>query len=252
MLLRISLIVAILAGIGTIVVTHLKTREHVQGIIGEREQNAKDRDIATARYKKAENNLASTSNLLNQTKATLAKTEEELNGTKQQLSMVQENLRKTSADLVKVNEAKTAAQAVLAKWDQLGIPPEAVREMMAKVIKQQEAIAALNDEKAILDRRVKELDNKIKLIVGEDYEVPLPAGTRGSVVAVDPKWNFVVLDIGSQKNILEGGILMVHRNSQLVGKVRINEVLRERSIASPLPGWNLAEIEEGDQVLYKE
>jgi hypothetical protein len=37
-----------------------------------------------------------------------------------------------------------------------------------------------------------------------------------------------------------------------VGKVRINEVLPERSIASPLPGWNLAEIEEGDQVLYKE
>ena len=33
MLLRISLIIAILAGIGTIVVTQLKTREHVQAII---------------------------------------------------------------------------------------------------------------------------------------------------------------------------------------------------------------------------
>lgn len=254
MLLRISLIVAILAGIGTIVVTHLKTREHVQGIIGEREQNAKDRDIATARYKKAESNLATTSNKLNQTQAELTKTQEDLSGTKQQLSMVQENLRKTSTDLVKATEDKRAAQAELAKWDQLGpgIKPEGVRAMIANLKKLEEAIAALGDEKVILVRRVKELDNEIKRLVGEDYEVPLPAGTRGNVVAVDPKWNFIVLDIGKTNDILEGGVLMVHRNSQLIGKVRIDEVLPGRSIASPLPGWNLAEIEEGDQVIYKE
>jgi hypothetical protein len=96
------------------------------------------------------------------------------------------------------------------------------------------------------------LQNEIKRLVGEDYEVELPAGTRGSVVAVDPKWNFVVLDIGANKRILKGGVLMVHRNSQLVSKVRINEVLPDRSVASAIPGWNLGEIEEGDQVIYKE
>src|SRR5688572_1893763 len=131
MLLRISLVLAILAGIGTIVVTHLKTREHVQGIINEREKNAKDRDVATTRYKKAESNLASTSNLLNQTKATLATTEEELNGTKQQLATVQENLKKTTAELVKATEDKKAAQAELAKWSQLGHPPEQIRGIIA-------------------------------------------------------------------------------------------------------------------------
>ena len=250
MLLRISLIFAILAGIGTIVVTHLKTREHVQGIISEREQNAKDRDIATARYKKAENNLASTSNLLNQTKATLARTEEELNGTKQQLATVQDNLKKTTAELTKTTEEKRAAQAELAKWDQLKIPPEGVRQMMAKVQMQEEAIGALEDEKKILTRRVAELDNRVKQLVGVDYEVPLPAGTKGNVIAVDPKWNFVVLDLGVDKGMLEGGVLMVHRNSQLVGKVRINEVMANRSIASMVPGWSLGDIEEGDQVLY--
>src|SRR5882724_2820126 len=108
MLLRISLILAILAGIGTIAVTHLKTREHLKGIIAEREKNAKDRDTATSRYKKAENNLASTSNLLNQTKSTLAKTEEELTGTRQQLAAVQENLNKVKGDLAKAVEDKKA------------------------------------------------------------------------------------------------------------------------------------------------
>jgi hypothetical protein len=252
MLLRISLIIAILAGIGTIVVTHVKTREHVQGIISQREQNAKDRDIATTRYKKAENNLASTSNLLNQTKATLAKTEEELNGTKQQLSTVQDNLKKTSGELTKANEDRRNLQAEMSKWEQLNVKPEGVRAMIADLKTKENAIAALEDEKTILSRQVDVLQNKVKLLVGDNYEVQLPAGTRGSVVAVDPKWNFVILDIGANKRILEGGVLMVHRNSQLVGKVRINEVLPDRSIASAIPGWNLGDIEEGDQVLYKE
>ena len=78
----------------------------------------------------------------------------------------------------------------------------------------------------------------------------LPAGTKGNVLAVDPKWNFVVLDLGSDKQMLEGGVLMVHRNSQLVGKVRISEVMANRCVATVVPGWKLGDIEEGDQVLY--
>jgi hypothetical protein len=250
MLLRISLILAILAGIGTIVVTHLKTREHVQGIITVRDENIKGRADEKRRADTAERTLASTRQTLMTTSNTLVKTEEELNGTKQQLATVTENLRKTAAELVKANEARNAAQAELAKWDQLGVKPEQVRAIMADVKTKADAIAALEDEKKILNRRVSELDNRIKILVGDNYEVPLPAGTKGNVVAVDPKWNFVVLDIGADKNILEGGVLMVHRNSQLVGKVRINEVMQNRSIASMLPGWKLGDVEEGDQVLY--
>jgi hypothetical protein len=250
MLLRISLILAILAGIGTIAVTHVKTREHLKVIIEAREKNAKDRDTATARYKKAENNLASTSNLLNQTKSTLAKTEEELTGTKQQLATVQENLNKVKADLATAIEDKKTAQAEVAKWESIGPKPEQIREMIVDLKKKEDAIVAMGIEKQILSRQVAELDNRIKLLIGDDYVVPLPAGTKGNVVAVDPKWNFVVLDLGAEKGMLQGGVLMVHRNSQLVGKIRINEVQPNRSIASLLPGWRLGDIEEGDQVLY--
>jgi len=252
MLLRISLILAILLGIGTIVLTHLKTREHIQGIITVRNQNAKDRDIATTRYKKAETTLAATSNLLNQTKETLAKTEEDLNGTKQQLAAAQDNFNKTKAELAKTVEARKELEASLSKWAQLNVTPEQVRDLIAKLKTSQDTIAALEAEKAILARQVAVLDNRIKQLVGTDYEVPLPAGTHGSVVAVDPKWDFVVLDIGANKALLEGGVLMVHRNSKLVGKVRLNQILPDRSIASMVPGWKLGDVEEGDQVIYKE
>ena len=251
MLLRISLILAILLGIGTIVVTQKMARDHLTAIRDDRDKNAKDRDTATARYKKAETALATTSNKLNQTQATLTKTEEELNSTKQQLVAVQEGLKKTKDDLAKATNERRDALAQLEKWSQIGVTPEQVRDLLVTVQKGKEAIAAMEVEKQILSRRIIELTNKLMQIIGpEDYVVELPAGTKGNVVAVDPKWNFVVLDIGKDKNMLEGGVLMVHRNSQLVGKVRIREVLEHRSVASPVPGWGLGEVEEGDQVFY--
>ena len=250
MLLRISLILAILVGAGTIFVTQKMARDHFTEMRNARNDFEDKMKKQTTRANTAEKTLATTSNTLNQTKQTLAKTEEELNGTKQQLASVQDTLNKTKAELAKTIEDRKNLQAEMAKWEQLGVKPEQVRDMIATLQKNKDAIAALEDEKKILDRRVKELDNRLQLIVGKDYDPPLPAGTRGNVVAVDPKWNFVVLDLGADKGMLEGGVLMVHRNTQLVGKVRIREVLANRSVASPLPGWNLGEIEEGDQVIY--
>ncbi len=251
MLLRISLIFAILVGIGTIVFTHLKTREHIQGIITEREAHKKEEAKQLARANKSEKELASTKQVLTQTKDTLAKTEEELNGTKQQLTAAQENLKKVNGELSKAKEDRKTAQEELAKWESLGLKPEQIKDMVAKLKTDQDAIAALDDEKKILDRRVRELKNKLSLLLGEEkYVVELPPGTKGNVLAVDPKWNFVVLDLGADKQMLEGGVLMVHRNSQLVGKVRISEVMPHRCVATVLPGWKLGDIEEGDQVLY--
>jgi cell shape-determining protein MreC len=102
-----------------------------------------------------------------------------------------------------------------------------------------------------LNRSIAELDNRLKLILGEeDYVVKLPPDSKGTVITVDPKWNFVVIDLGSDKGMLEGGVLMVHRNSKLVGKVRIQQVMANRSVANLMAGWKLGDIEEGDQVLY--
>ena len=250
MLLRISLIIAILAGIGTIVVTQIKTREHIQGIIEQRETNAKDRDTATTRYKTAEKNLASTSNTLNQTKATLAKTQEELNGTKQQLAAAQSSIQKLDTDLKSAVAARNTAQQELERWRQVGPTPEQMRDIIASFKKAQDAVAALEDEKKILARRTRELQNKLDDIIGVTSDPELPQGTKGNIVAVDPKWNFVVLDIGKDKGLLERGVLLVHRDSKYIGKVRISEVLDKRAIANVMAGTALTEIQEGDQVLY--
>lgn len=250
MLLRISLVLAILAGIGTIVVTQKMARDQINTVIASRDDHINKENQERTGRKKAETTLATTSNLLNQTKATLAKTEEELNNTKQQLAAAQSNLQKTEGDLrAEVNKRKDA-EAQLEKFRQLGLTPEQIVQLQNNYKKSNDAVAALEDEKKILARRVLELKNQVdSFLGGEEYVAPIPSGTKGKIVAVDPKWNFVVLNIGKDKGLLERGILLVHRQSKFVGKIRIAEVMDSRSIANVMPGTGLDEIQEGDQVL---
>ena len=96
-------------------------------------------------------------------------------------------------------------------------------------------------------RRAQERDGVGEVGVEEPI---LPAGLKGKVLAVDSKWNFVVLDVGEKQGALKNGVLMISRNTKLVAKVKIASLEGERSIANIIPGWDLAEVREGDQALY--
>jgi hypothetical protein len=251
MLRRILTILAILAGIGIIVVTQLKLREHIQGIIDQREANAKARDQERSRATKAERALNTTSNDLLNTTATLVTTSNELVGTKGTLEQVRGDLAKVTADKQKALDAEKAARQELAQWNALGIRPEQVRALQDDFAKAKQANAALEDENKsinlVLKKTKAELD---KLLDPENFVVQLPVGLKGTVLVVDPKWEFVVLDIGEKQGVLKDGILMVHRDTKLVGKVKISNVLADRSIANIMPGWKLDEVREGDKVLF--
>ncbi|MEY2407983.1 MAG: hypothetical protein QOF48_653 [Verrucomicrobiota bacterium] len=65
---------------------------------------------------------------------------------------------------------------------------------------------------------------------------------------VDPKWDFMVLDVGSKLGLKERGVLLVSRNGTLVAKVRVTNVQPDRCIANIMPGWKLKDVMEGDLV----
>jgi hypothetical protein len=67
-------------------------------------------------------------------------------------------------------------------------------------------------------------------------------------VVVDPKWDFVVLNIGSKQGALEDGEMLVSRDGKLVAKVVIRSVQPDRCIANIVSGWKLGEVIEGDVV----
>ena len=77
----------------------------------------------------------------------------------------------------------------------------------------------------------------------------MPANLKGKILVADPKWEFIVVDVGENQGVLEDGELLVNRNGKLIAKVRVRSVQKDRSIANVLPGWKLGDLMEGDQVI---
>ncbi len=100
-----------------------------------------------------------------------------------------------------------------------------------------------------LQKKNKKLENELAVFIDPERPIPLPAALKGKVLVVDPKWNFVVLDVGEDKEVLEQGELLVSRNGRLVAKVKVRSVQKDRSVANIMPGWKIGEILEGDLVI---
>jgi hypothetical protein len=250
MLLRVFLILAILAGIGTVAVTQFMVRPHVQGIITERDTNKQnwDRELARANklnkdLKTTQETLATTEKNLEETKTSLVAMTSRATEQERRANSLQQTLDTTKRDL-------TTAQQELAAWKALGIPVDQVSQIIVSEKRFRQLTTVLEEEKRVLLKENTRLTNMIAdLTLGEDLPVPMP-GAKGTVVAVDPKWNFVVLDVGETGGARQKGVFLVSRNGKLVGKVRVTNVQPNRSIANVVPGWQLDEIQEGDQVVF--
>jgi hypothetical protein len=250
MLQRIFLIVAILAGIGVIIVSQTKLREHIQGIISQRETNAKEREQQRGRANKAEKELATTSNTLISVSAELATTKNNLATATSNLEAANTQRDKAVQDLEKAKDAEKACRQDLAAWQALGLKPEQVKPLQENLKKAEDKIGVLSEEAKLAANKIRRLQARIDEILGPDDRIVEMPGLKGKVLVVDPKWEFVVLDVGENQGALKDGIMMIHRNSRLVGKVKISNVMPDRSVANLMPGWSLQEVHEGDQVLY--
>jgi hypothetical protein len=92
------------------------------------------------------------------------------------------------------------------------------------------------------------LNNQLAGFIGTNYVVKLRANLKGKIIAVDPKWDFVVLNIGEDQGVLEDGEMLVSRDGKLVAKVIVRSIQKGHSIANVVPGWRLGDMVEGDEV----
>jgi len=251
MLRRIFIILAILASIGVIVISQTKLKEHVTTIRDQRQDFSNKLFSTTATLNTTRKTLAATSNELVTTRNELASTKTKLQNTERELAAMTSAKDRLEQDLAKVRASEKAARDELAQWANLGIKAEMVKTIQEDLAKSKDTIAVLEEERKMLNRKIAKLEAELaKLVDPNNYTVQLPPGLKGSVLVVDPKWEFVVLDIGEKNGVLKDGIMMVHRDTKLVGKVKIATVMPDRSIANILPGWKVDEIREGDGVMF--
>ena len=242
--------IAILAGAGVIAVSHFKVRPQIEGIIAQREKNAKDRDMEKSAKVKAQNEQRATAAKLKQTETTLGETQTQLAATKQQAEGLQKQVTGLKGDLDKSRQDATEAHQKLSAWELTGLQPDQIKILIDSEKKLRAANQALDEEKKFFAKKYKDTKAQLDSLLNEEIETPMPADLRGNVLVVDPKWNFVVLDVGEKQGAAPNGVMMVSRNSKLVAKIKIMSVLAERSIANIMPGWKLAEVMEGDRVIH--
>lgn len=249
MLLRLSLIIAIVASLATAGISFIKVKEKITNLMAERDKERTDKETAQRER--------------DQTKTELTKTKKDLDKTKADL--VETTSQRDQALTDAANQTKRASELT----DKLAKTTEE-RDNFDRELSQYKVIGTVDQvSAAIKDAKDMRLDrtNLVKQIVrltqqltdttnalyqltgGEEIQVPLPATLRGKVVVVDPKYDFVILDIGGDQGALQNGVLLVNRNGKLVAKLKIRNVQPNRSIANVMPGWKLGEVMEGDAVL---
>ncbi len=246
--LRICLILAILAGIGVIVVSQAVLKPQFEGIIQVRNDNKTGWDKAEGEKRKLASTLKATEADLKSTKNDLDSTKDQLKDTAAQLAEQKKLAAERAAMIAKLNTQLKAAEDELAAWKATGFTVDQIAGLAKQVKDFKLQNEGLGEENKLFKGRIDKLEREIASLKGPVDDPAVPDTARGRVLVVDPKWDFLVLDVGSKLGLIERGVLLISRNGVLVAKVRVTNVQQDRSIANIMPGWKLKDVMEGDQV----
>jgi hypothetical protein len=248
MLLRICLIVAIVAGLAVGGLGYYGASTQIPALKDQRdkEHDAKVSEITAHGKTKTE---------LKKTAAELASTQQELTDTKgeRDKAVARAESQSKRADelgdkLSKTTKERDDAQNELASFKVIGLTPEQVINLNKSLKNSRAEVEAVNGEKVVLLRTITRLTNELAKYIGPSEYVKLPAGMHGKILTVDPKWDFVILDIGEDQGVIPDGELLVSRQGKLVAKIVVSRVQKDRCVANLVPGWKLGDMIEGDEV----
>lgn len=189
--------------------------------------------------KKALADLDETKKVADQTRSDLTSLKARSTETEQKLQAVQQDL--------------TAKQAEIEKFTKALPPGMTIDQVKSKLTELQTQFATLDQEKNILREQLTKLDGDKKKL--EDQltrrsQGKMPPGLTGHIMAVNPDWNFVVIDIGANDGVVENAAMIVYRDGKLVGKIKITSVEPSIAIADILTEWQQAIPQEGDTATF--
>jgi hypothetical protein len=179
---------------------------------------------------------------------------------------------KAEADLIKIQAEKADLQTRLqAKEAEIVVLHTRVEEGTTKsslnpgAPSTVELQAQLEDARNRLDAAEREktlLSDKIRTVQGPSFQLEedkkrrvtaaAKSGVRGTVLAVNQAYSFVVLNLGGRQGVEPNAEMLVVRGGSLIGKIRISSVEPSTAIGDIITG-SLArgvQVQPGDIVIY--
>jgi len=72
---------------------------------------------------------------------------------------------------------------------------------------------------------------------------------NGRILAINKKFNFVIINLGEKDGIKKGMIFMVYRGQKLLARAETEDVYKEMSSCALIPGRNIGKLKIDDGVL---
>lgn len=220
-------------------------------------------------------NLKKKEKELEATKEELTVAKDELTKTKDLLTKAEADAKKAIADLADANQKKDAAEAQYAtvkkSFDDLKAKfgdkePEQIvqsialmetanKDLTAKVATLENDVASQKIVVESLTKEKKATEDRIaskEKVISRYQKNIMEKGVRGHVLAVNSGWGFCVLSIGDRQGAAASKILIVARNGQSIGKVKIINVEANQSVADIIPSSFVrgSYVEPGDEVIF--
>jgi exonuclease VII small subunit len=249
MLIRVSLIVAILAGLAVGVLNFVMVKEKIITLHDNWQSELALHNKFEKQYTDTKRDLDKTTAKLEQTTAELEATTAAKEKAEAELAAQNKRVDQLTEDLNKTREERDNAQAELAAYKATGRTPQQILGMDREYKKLQDTLEGMQAENKLLGKKLKQVTTALERFIDPNKPVYLRADLKGKVLVADPKWNFVVLDVGEDQGVLEYGELLVNRNGRLVAKIVVRSVQKDRCIANVMPGWELGPVMEGDVVI---
>jgi hypothetical protein len=248
MLTRIFLFIALAAVLAVSAVNIFVVKGKINTLVTDRNTQRTGRVTAEGQRDTAKSNLAKAEKELDLSKQELAESKTERDKAVTTAAAQIKKAEELSTKLTQTTQERDDAQTKLAAYVATGITADQVGQLSRALKNSRDELDIAKEEQLVLQRMVERLQVRLDRYEGTNKVVTLRANLRGKILVVDPKWDFVVLNIGLAQGAIENGELLVSREGRLVAKIVVRSVEKNRCIANIIPGWKLGEVIEGDEV----
>jgi hypothetical protein len=209
-----------------------------------REKQLKDREAAVAA---ANAKYGDTQNKAAAAEAELAKAQAEKNELQTKLR-TNENEIAELRKRIETGETKPVADSSPSS--------STTADLLAQLEEAKKQLDAAEREKILLSDKMKVTQEKSTQLETERKHRPPPAttnpGIRGTVLAVNPAYNFVVLNLGARQGVEANSEMLVLRGGSFIGKIRISSVEPATAIGDIITSTLVrgVQVQPGDTVVY--
>lgn len=192
---------------------------------------------------------------LQDTQHDLEVTEAELEETREELRITQNDLEASRAEVARLEENLAETRSELASANrQVNQLEREKASLEGRIDDLEMQVAELEDDKFELTQTIEAkrelIDEYEAELFPDDDTVDTPKGLTGKIAVVRPDWNFVVLDVGREEGLRHNTQLLVHRDEELVGRVRVSSLEDNMAVAEIMRDETQIPLERGDDVLF--